>query len=149
MTLQPAERAMKLSLRAVLTALAALSLSGCGDGKPSQKEMADAVIRNLESHGLEKIGDRTVLAKGLFNNIRYDLTNLEVSGCEKAKKQDGYQCRYQTTVKMSVTGKDEFDAKGEAYGDAVDILLAGVRNSVENRNDRFVKEDGKWRVITD
>lgn len=153
MILQPtyqADLSMKRPLHHfILTALVAMTLSGCGGGKPTQKDMADAVIRNLESHGLQKVGERTVVAKGLFNNIRYDLTNLEVSGCERAEGQSGYICRYQTTVKMSVTGKDEFDAEGEAYGNAVETLLAGVRNSVENRNDRFVKEDGRWRVITE
>lgn len=112
--------------------------------------MGDAVIRNLESRGLERIGDRVVVAKGLFDDIRYELTDLDVSDCTKAEGEEDYLCHKRTKMTMSVTGKDSFDAEGEAYGKAVTrSILAEVRNSVKNRSDRFVKEDGSWRVVTE
>ena len=138
---------MKLPIRITLTVSVAAILSACA-GPPGPDEIADAVIRSLESHGLQKVDDRVVVAKGLFNDMRYELTNLEVSGCERAKEQDGYFCKYQTTMSMSVTGKSEADHDGNDYGNAVTTLLGGVRHNVENRYDRFVQEKGRWRVIT-
>ncbi len=122
---------MKLSLWAI-PAVLALTLSGGAGAKPSQKDMGDAVIRNLESRGLERIGDRVVVAKGLFDDIRYELTDLDVSDCTKAEGEEDYLCHKRTKMTMSVTGKDSFDAEGEA------VALADGRNQ-QNAGRRAVR----------